>query len=288
MTTKKKTEVDKRKPSDASDAPRPPETPLARRIMSATPVDGTLNVVSPCVARLPKEELRKLPLRQRLVLAAIDEVEKVGFERFSMRRVATACGASCAAPYKHFKNRREIFVAVFEYVADVWLERQEKTLKRLKDEPLRNQLVELALDYIRFLVENPQLRSVLMVNDQPADETFLHVKARISDLSKELIIRFCAEQQIDLRVARVKMYVVRSYIYGFALMFCNKELPYNDQMTRFIRALIHREIDLPWKAGFTEADLSRGTELIEYLAKLGPDVAELRREIAPNPPVADA
>ena len=184
--------------------------------------------------------------------------------------------------------RREIFVAVFEYVADVGLERQEKTLKRLKDEPLRNQLVELALDYIRFLVENPQLRSVLMVNDQPADETFLHVKARISDLSKELIIRFCAEQQIDLRVARVKMYVVRSYIYGFALMFCNKELPYNDQMTRFIRALIHREIDLPWKAGFTEADLSRGTELIEYLAKLGPDVAELRREIAPNQPDADA
>jgi len=288
MTTKKKTEVDKRKPSDASDAPRPPETPLARRIMSATPVNGTLNVVSPCVARLPKEELRKLPLRQRLVLAAIDEVEKVGFERFSMRRVATACGASCAAPYKHFKNRREIFVAVFEYVADVWLERQEKTLKRLKDETLRNQLVELALDYIRFLVENPQLRSVLMVNDQPADETFLHVKARISDLSKELIIRFCAEQQIDLRVARVKMYVVRSYIYGFALMFCNKELPYNDQMTRFIRALIHREIDLPWKAGFTEADISRGTELIEYLAKLGPDVAELRREIAPNQPDADA
>ena len=291
MTAKKKTEEEKKKPSRGAatrsqtpDVKRPDdETFRARRIMSATPVKGALNVVSPSVARLPKEELKKLPLRQRLVLAAIDEVEEVGFERFSMRRVATACGASCAAPYKHFKNRREIFVAVFEYVADVWLERQEKTLKRLADEPLRVQLVELALDYIRFLVENPRLRAILMVDDQPRDGIFLHVKARISDRSKELIIQFCAEQKIDLRVARVKMYVVRSYIYGFALMFCNNELPYNDNMTRFIRALIQREIDLPWTAGFTEEDLSRGAELIEFLAKLGPDVSELRQELKPEP-----
>ena len=292
MTAKrKKTEEEKKKAardaaprSQTPDVKRPDdETFRARRIMSATPVKSALNVVSPSVARLPKEELEKLPLRQRLVLAAIDEVKEVGFDRFSMRRVATACGASCAAPYKHFKNRREIFVAVFEYIADVWLERQERTLKRLAAEPLRVQLVELALDYIRFLVENPRLRAILMVDDQPRDDYYLHVKARISDRSKELIIQFCDEQKIDLRVARVKMYVVRSYIYGFALMFCNNELPYNDNMTRFIRALIQREIDLPWTAGFTEEDLSRGAELIEYLAKLGPDVSELRQDLKPEP-----
>lgn len=255
----------------------------ARRIMSATRDSTLRSVVTPTEARLPDEELEKLPLRQRLVLAAINEIEEVGFERFSMRRVATACGASCAAPYKHFKNRHEIVVAILEYISDVWLERQEKTLRRLEHETLRNQLVELALEYIRFMVENPRFRAILMIRDETFDESYLHIKARISDLSKELILRFCEEQKIDPRVARVKMYVVRSLIYGFSLMFGNNELPYNDYMTRFIRALIQREIELPWTAGFSEEDLSRGAELIEFLACLGPDVAELGTEIKSEP-----
>ncbi|MBR0224554.1 MAG: TetR/AcrR family transcriptional regulator [Thermoguttaceae bacterium] len=255
----------------------------ARRIMSASRDSINRSVVTPQEARLPKEEFEKLPLRARLVLAAIDEIENVGFERFSMRRVAAACGASCAAPYKHFKNRHEIVVAILEYISDVWLERQKKTLKRFENETLRVQLVELALEYIRFMVENPRFRSILMIKDETFDESYLHVKARISDLSKELILRFCQEQGIDPRVARVKMYVVRSLIYGFSLMFGNNELPYNDNMTRFIRALIQREIELPWTAGFSEEDVSRGAKLIEYLACLGPDVEELGTEITPEP-----
>ena len=70
---------------------------------------------------------------------------------------------------------------------------------------------------------------------------------------------------------------------GFSLMFGNNELPYNDNMTRFIRALIQREIELPWTAGFSEEDVSRGAKLIEYLACLGPDVEELGTEITPEP-----
>ena len=76
----------------------------ARRIMSASRDSINRSVVTPQEARLPKEEFEKLPLRARLVLAAIDEIENVGFERFSMRRVAAACGASCAAAIQAFQK----------------------------------------------------------------------------------------------------------------------------------------------------------------------------------------
>lgn len=253
----------------------------ARRLMSATLESGRFNAAS-SDARPKKEDLAKLPLRRRLVLAAIDEIEEVGFERFSMRRVAAACGASCAAPYKHFKNRREVVVAILEYVTNVWLERQEEILARCAAEPLRTKLVELALGYIRFMVENPRFRAILMIREQTRDESFLHVKARISDVSKELILKFCAEEQIDPRVARVKMYVVRSMIYGFAIMFGNGELPYNEHMTLLIRALIQREIELPWTAGFSQKDLERGSNLVEYLARLGPDADEFPDALKPG------
>lgn len=247
------------------------QTLKVRRYMSATPPSA--DAVIPSVARTPREELEKLPLRSRLVLAAIDEVEAVGFERFSMRRVATACGASCAAPYKHFKNRREIFVAILDHITDVWLERQAATLERVADQPLREQLLELALEYVRFMVENPRFRIILMMKDQTIDESYLQVKARISDLSKELLLRFCEETGISPKVARVKMYIVRSYMYGFALMFGNKELPYNKYMTDFIRALIEREIDLPWEAGF-----SPEAQVVKYLANLGPNPSDVGLE----------
>ncbi|MBQ7030488.1 MAG: helix-turn-helix transcriptional regulator, partial [Thermoguttaceae bacterium] len=65
-------------------------------------------------------------IRERLTLAALAEAEAFGFEGFSMRRVANACGVSCAAPYKHFKNKSELLASVISYINEKWLERQEK------------------------------------------------------------------------------------------------------------------------------------------------------------------
>lgn len=49
----------------------------------------------------------ELSARERLILAALDVIEEVGFARFSLRRVASVCGLSCSAPYKHFKTKEK-------------------------------------------------------------------------------------------------------------------------------------------------------------------------------------
>ena len=46
-------------------------------------------------------------LKEKLLTAGIDEILTHGMGDFSLRRVAASCGASCAAPYKHFKNKEE-------------------------------------------------------------------------------------------------------------------------------------------------------------------------------------
>ncbi len=223
-------------------AAAPPE---ARAIMSVANFTTT-HAAPPRARRAAKSDRAAAPLRLRLVLAAIDEVEEVGFERFSVRRIANACGVSCAAPYKHFKNKREIFEAILDYITDVWLERQEQVRARTAGAPLRELLVELALEYVRFMVENPRFRAILMIKDQTFDSDYLEVKAKISDFSKEVILQYCAEHDVDHKTAMIKMYVVRSLIYGASLMFGNRELPYNDVAMRYVRAAIDREFDLPW------------------------------------------
>ena len=116
-----------------------------------------------------KKRSRRPNVRERLVLAALDEVEEVGFARFSLRHVATACGVSTAAPYKHFRNKREIIEAVLRYINSDWLRRQDAVLRKYADEPIRRRLVELSLEFIRFMYENPQFRSVLMIRGDTFD-----------------------------------------------------------------------------------------------------------------------
>ncbi|MDO5309237.1 MAG: TetR/AcrR family transcriptional regulator [Planctomycetia bacterium] len=231
-------------PSD-SNATRQSTAPTASRRVSTRRASSS-------TSRARSQRLRDqtVSLRERLILAAIDEVEEVGFDRFSVRRVAASCGASCAAPYKHFRNKREFFEAILDHITEVWLARQAQVLKRCAALPLRDQLVELGVEYIRFMVDNPRYRAILMLKDETFDVGYLRVKSKISDLSKEMIWQYCQENGVEPRVAKVKMYIVRSLIYGASLMFANRELPYTDNMMLYARAVIDREFDLPTTLGF--------------------------------------
>ncbi len=184
-------------------------------------------------------------IRERLTLAALAEVERFGFEGVSTRRVANACGVSCAAPYKHFKNKNELLVAVVSHINERWLERQEKTLARFADASLRRQLVELSLEYVRFMVDNPSFLAVWTAKVKTAGADYLPIKAKTSELSKELLARYCEEFGVPEATARAKMYVVRSLIYGAALMFCNGDLEYDENALRFVADFVDREFDLP-------------------------------------------
>ncbi len=187
----------------------------------------------------------EITVRERLILAALDEVEEVGFARFSLRRVASACGLSCAAPYKHFKNKKAIIEAILRHINSDWFRRQEIVLARFADRSLRVRLVELSLEFIRFMVENPQFRSILMIHDATFDSEYLDIKADLSAQSKRLVKKYCDETNMPLIEAKKKMYVVRSIIYGASLMFANCELKYCEETMKHVRAAIDREFDLP-------------------------------------------
>lgn len=152
---------------------------------------------------------------------------------------------SCAAPYKHFRNKHEVIIAILRHINNDWLRRQDMVLQKFASESLRVRLVELALEYVRFMHENPQYRSILMIRDDTFDSCYLPVKAHISAKSKELIKEYCEEVGMSEHTARSKMYVVRSLIYGASLMFGNHELKYDDFTMRFVRAAIDREFELP-------------------------------------------
>ena len=183
-------------------------------------------------------------IREKLILAGIQEINAYGLQSFSIRRIANECGVSCAAPYKHFKDRQSFIAAIIEYINKQWLERQQKILKLLPNDT-RKQLVETSLDYVRFLVENPHFRSIIMLKDEEFDSEYKNMRGQISGLSQSLIKSYCEEAGLSANNEKRKTYIVRSLIYGAALMFDNGEMEYNEENMRFVEFSIDREFDLP-------------------------------------------
>ena len=183
-------------------------------------------------------------IREVLLLAGISEINTHGVTGFSIRRVAAACNVSCAAPYKHFKDKREFIAAIIEYVNGQWAARQEELLERCSDS-LRQQIVEVCCGYVRFLMEKPYFRSILMLKDQEFDNIYHKKRGEMSSRSQKLELDFLNASGFAPNVFRRKFHLVRAMIFGTIFMMDSGELPYNEETMDHFSYCIEREFDLP-------------------------------------------
>lgn len=181
--------------------------------------------------------------RERLILAGIAEIRKNGIRSFSMRKTAEACGLSCAAPYKHFKDKQDFILCIIRYINNQWYKTQKELLAALPDDS-RTLLREISVAYIRFLVDNPDFRSIIMLTDKNMSAEQVREKAEMSQRTKQLVYRYCDEVGMPDDVREIKTFIVRSLIYGAALMFDNGELEYNHYNLERVKTAIDREFDL--------------------------------------------
>ena len=90
--------------------------------------------------------------RERLIQAGIQELEQNGPASFSLRRVAQACGVSCAAPYRHFKDKQALLLAIAEEYNALWADRQKKAVENSRNENPAVMLKAVCREYFHFLL----------------------------------------------------------------------------------------------------------------------------------------
>lgn len=182
-------------------------------------------------------------VRERLLENGILELHHHGIADFSVRRVAKASGVSCAAPYKHFEDKTKFIGGIIEHVIHRWESCIPEVIEKFPDS--RSQLTEIALRYVRFLVENSHFRSIIMLKDPDLDRQYSALRLRLTNSSRRLVYRYCEEVSLPPERMLFKLYVVRSLMYGAALMFDNGELAYTPENMQQVRRAIDREFDLP-------------------------------------------
>lgn len=187
---------------------------------------------------------RNKNMRQLLIEAGIEEINRAGVANFSVRRVAQECGVSCAAPYKHFRDKRDFIASVIDYVNEQWSERQEEILAGCGGE-LRQQIVEVSVGYVRFLMEKPWFRSILMHKDEEFDSLYHHSRGKMSSRSRKMESDFLTQSGWDSGTVKRKLHVVRAILYGTIFLIDAGELEYSDAVVEQVRGVIEREFDLP-------------------------------------------
>ena len=101
-------------------------------------------------------------VRTRLILSGIGELCCHGVRDFSLRRVAIAAQVSCAAPYRHFKDKDELILEIIRYIFSKW-QLLCREIEEIYAENPERLLVELAAANVGFWAANGNFRSVLML-----------------------------------------------------------------------------------------------------------------------------
>lgn len=182
-------------------------------------------------------------LREDLILAGIQEINSHGISGFSIRRVAEMCNVSCAAPYRHFKDKNDLIGAIIDYVNDQWAKRQDEVLASCGSS-LREQMVEICVNYIRFLMEKPFYRAVLMLKDDGFDNLYHKKRTQFGSLSQTLenMIYQCSGLSAD--VWKRKLLIFRSIMFGAVFLFDAGEFEYCEETLEHIRYTLDREFDV--------------------------------------------
>ena len=179
-------------------------------------------------------------LRQDLILAGIEEINTHGASEFSVRRVAQACGVSSAAPYKHFRDKKEFISAIIDYVNEQWALVQEEVLASCGDD-LRRQIVDVAVAYVKFLMEKPYYRQILMLKNADFDNLFHRKRGELNSRTQQIMARIQEVYGLSDDVWRRKVLMIRSLLFGAVFMFDSGEFTYSEEALEHLRYIIDRE-----------------------------------------------
>ena len=102
-------------------------------------------------------------VRSRLLIAGLIELERHGAGDFSLRRVAKEAGVSCAAPYRHFKDKDDLIGSIIEYVLEGWTLLSAQITEIFSDDS-KSLVAELVVAGLRFWIANGNFRTVIMAS----------------------------------------------------------------------------------------------------------------------------
>ncbi len=102
-------------------------------------------------------------LKSELIEEGLKIFVKEGYEGFSLRKAAKACGVSQTAPYRHFKDKDELIAAITAHALGEFNASLANAAAKVTDP--KKMLSEIGVAYVHFFAENPEYLKLLFLSN---------------------------------------------------------------------------------------------------------------------------
>lgn len=185
-------------------------------------------------------------LRECMIKAGVKLLVEDGVEKFSLRKLASMCNVSHAAPYKHFKNKDELIQAIREYIDKEFSEALREVTDEYKDNPMKK-ITELGKKYVSFMIENRDYFKILFFNMND-----YNIKVNMNDVENcdyepFKIFKDCAVDALKYVHADPNEYVksiiaMWSTVHGLAIMFVNNTIVYDGDYLDLVEQILKSNV----------------------------------------------
>ena len=176
---------------------------------------------------------KEIGVKERLVLSGLAELDEYGIRDFSLRRVAARAEVSCAAPYRHFKDKELLILAVIAHVREGWNLLADNIASVYSDDHV-GRIVELSASAVRFWIGNGSFRAALLTGKSEADE----IRRREISLFDEPIISAIREYASHIGKDPEELsFKVISMIYGTVTLVAAGILEMNEGLLKLRKIL---------------------------------------------------
>jgi len=154
---------------------------------------GRVSVIPRVKQPVEKKQERAVLTRQRLVAAARRIFARDGFELARVEDIAAAAGKTRGAFYANFKDKEDVFFAIYEQ--DILRDRKQFAL-RLSEASTSEQRVWAFARYLSAVVKDRE-RMLLALEFKAYAIRHPHKHRRLADLYAAMKVRCCVEMQLD-------------------------------------------------------------------------------------------
>lgn len=191
-------------------------------------------------------------LREELIENGLKILDTEGYDGFSLRKVAKACGVSHTAPYRHFKDKEELIAAIAAKVLHQFNDSLETAIAQYPGD-VRGQVNEMGCAYVRFFVENPAYLRLLFFSDifrwidgklVSGDEKLEKPESTFYDTINRYANEGSTIDPTDALERKALALGAWGLVHGITVLLVQGEFPYDGDYIDLVRKIIWKGVGL--------------------------------------------
>lgn len=193
---------------------------------------------------MPNQSYHHGDLKVELIQMGLKLLDQTGYEKFSLRKVAKACNVSQTAPYRHFKDKDELIVAIAMEATKEFDQSLKQALIKFPDDP-KKQLKEMGIAYVDFFVKKPEYLRLLFFSD-------IKSKMNIDSCLSEnhfvdghpfhtffsAVERYKNNSPNETMLEKELMLYCWGLVHGISVLIANRDIPFEGDYSKLVSGIM--------------------------------------------------